>query len=137
VRQGSGCVRPLAESLERSGLDAYDTVFIHDPDDHWEQAVGQAYPALARLRAEGAVKAIGAGMNQTPMLVRFVAETDLDCVMVAGRYSLLDRSAADELLPLCAAQGELASVAFLMAAQPLTKSFQAVGGLSGSRPAFL
>ncbi|MFF9808352.1 aldo/keto reductase [Streptomyces coeruleorubidus] len=97
-----GVYRSLAESLERSGLDAFDIVLIHDPDDHWEEAVGGAYPALARLRAEGAVRAIGAGMNQTAMLTRFVIETDLDCVLVAGRYSLLDRSAADELLPLCA-----------------------------------
>lgn len=97
-----GVYRSLAESLERSGLDAFDIVFIHDPDDCWEQAVSGAYPALARLRDEGAVRAIGAGMNQTSMLTRFVTEADLDCVLVAGRYSLLDRSAADELLPACA-----------------------------------
>ncbi|MCE6998564.1 aldo/keto reductase [Saccharothrix sp. S26] len=97
-----GVYRSLAESLERSGLDSFDVVLIHDPDDHWEDAVTGAYPALARLRAEGAVRAIGAGMNQTAMLTRFVTETDLDCVLVAGRYSLLDRGAADELLPLCA-----------------------------------
>ena len=97
----AGVYRSLAESLERSALDAFDTVLIHDPDDHWEEAVRGAYPALARLRAEGAVRAIGAGMNQTAMLTRLVRETDLDCVLVAGRYSLLDRGAADELLPLC------------------------------------
>jgi aryl-alcohol dehydrogenase-like predicted oxidoreductase len=100
-----GVYRSLADSLERSGLDAFDVVLIHDPDDHWEQAAGQAFPALAKLRAEGAVRAIGAGMNQAEMLTRFVAETDVDCVMVAGRYSLLDRSAATELLPLCASRG--------------------------------
>ncbi|MET7542449.1 aldo/keto reductase [Streptomyces sp. NPDC058293] len=97
-----GVYRSLAESLERSGLDAFDVVLIHDADDHWEEAVTGAYPALARLRAEGAVRAIGAGMNQTARLTRFVTETDLDCVLVAGRYSLLDRSAADALLPACA-----------------------------------
>ncbi|MEV8443350.1 aldo/keto reductase [Actinosynnema sp. NPDC051121] len=96
-----GVYRSLAESLERSGLDSFDVVLIHDPDDHWEDAVTGAYPALERLRAEGAVRAIGAGMNQAAMLTRFVAETDVDCVLVAGRYSLLDRGAADELLPLC------------------------------------
>ncbi|MFG1685257.1 aldo/keto reductase [Nonomuraea sp. NPDC049269] len=101
----TGVRRSLAESLERSGLDAFDLVLIHDPDDHWEQAVGQAFPALARLRDEGMIKAIGVGMNQSEMLTRFVAETDVDCVMVAGRYSLLDRGAADELLPLCLARG--------------------------------
>jgi aryl-alcohol dehydrogenase-like predicted oxidoreductase len=96
-----GVYRSLAESLDRSGLDSFEIVLIHDPDHHWEEAVGGAYPALARLRAEGAVRAIGAGMNQTAMLTRFVAETDVDCVLVAGRYSLLDRGAADDLLPLC------------------------------------
>ncbi|MFE2756682.1 aldo/keto reductase [Actinosynnema sp. NPDC059335] len=100
-----GVYRSLAESLERTGLDAFDVVLVHDPDDHWDEAVGGAFPALARLRAEGAVRAIGAGMNQVGMLARFVRETDLDCVLVAGRYSLLDRSAADDLLPLCAERG--------------------------------
>ena len=96
-----GVYRSLSESLERSGLDSFEIALIHDPDDHWEEAVTGAYPALERLRAEGAVRAIGAGMNQTAMLTRFVTETDVDCVLVAGRYSLLDRSAADELLPAC------------------------------------
>jgi aryl-alcohol dehydrogenase-like predicted oxidoreductase len=98
----AGVRRSLTESLERSGLDAFDVVLIHDPDDHWQEAVCEAYPALHQLRAEGAVRAIGVGMNQTAMLARFVAETDVDCVLVAGRYSLLDRSAERELLPLCA-----------------------------------
>jgi D-threo-aldose 1-dehydrogenase len=100
-----GVYRSLADSLERSGLDAFDILLIHDPDDHWTESVEQAYPALARLRDEGAVRAIGVGMNQTGMLTRFVAETDVDCVMVAGRYSLLDRDAARELLPLCERRG--------------------------------
>lgn len=100
-----GVHRSLAESLERTGLDAFDVVLIHDPDEHWEDAVGGAFPALDRLRAQGAVRAIGVGMNQVGMPARFVRETDIDCVLVAGRYSLLDRSAADELLPLCAERG--------------------------------
>jgi aryl-alcohol dehydrogenase-like predicted oxidoreductase len=97
-----GVYRSLSQSLERSGLDAFDIVLVHDPDDHYEQALEGAFPALERLRAQGAVRAIGAGMNQTRMLVRFVERADLDCVLVAGRYSLLDRSAGEELLPLCA-----------------------------------
>lgn len=97
-----GVYRSLADSLERSGLDRFDVVLIHDPDDYWAPASERAFPALARLRAEGAIGAIGVGMNQTAMLSKFVRVTDVDCVMVAGRYSLLDRSAEDELLPLCA-----------------------------------
>ncbi|HEV7931872.1 MAG TPA: aldo/keto reductase [Actinomadura sp.] len=100
-----GIYRSLADSLERSGLDAFDILLIHDPDDHWTESLEQAYPALARLRDEGAVRAIGVGMNQTGMLGRFVTETDVDCVMVAGRYSLLDRDAAHELFPLCRRRG--------------------------------
>jgi D-threo-aldose 1-dehydrogenase len=101
----TGVYNSLAESLERTGLARFDTLFIHDPDDYWEDAVDHAYPALARLRAEGAVGTIGVGMNQAEMLARFVAETDIDCVLVAGRYTLLDRTAEAELLPLCADRG--------------------------------
>ncbi|MEU6412734.1 aldo/keto reductase [Microbispora sp. NPDC046933] len=100
-----GVLRSLDDSLERTGLDRFDLVFIHDPDDHWEQAAGQAYPALAELRDQGVVGAIGAGMNQAEMLTRFVRETDLDAVLVAGRHTLLDRSAARELLPECERRG--------------------------------
>ncbi|WP_433496573.1 aldo/keto reductase [Sphaerimonospora sp. CA-214678] len=100
-----GVLRSLEDSLRRTGLDRFDLVLIHDPDDHWEQAAGQAYPALAELRDQGVVGAIGAGMNQAEMLTRFVRETDLDAVLVAGRYTLLDRSAARELLPECERRG--------------------------------
>jgi D-threo-aldose 1-dehydrogenase len=96
-----GVRRSLEASLERMGLDGVDIVLIHDPDDHLEQALRDTAPALARLRDEGLITAFGVGMNQTPALTRFVLETDVDCVMVAGRYTLLDQSAADELLPTC------------------------------------
>ncbi|GGK71494.1 oxidoreductase [Sphaerisporangium melleum] len=100
-----GVRRSLEESLARLGQDAVDIALIHDPDDHWEQAVGEAYPALAELRDQGVVRAVGAGMNQWEMLERFVEETDLDVVMLAGRYTLLDQSGADRLLPLCQERG--------------------------------
>jgi D-threo-aldose 1-dehydrogenase len=100
-----GVRRSLAESLERLGLDRVDIVLIHDPDDHLGQALAEAYPALEELRSQGVVRRIGVGMNQWQALARFVRETDVDCVLVAGRYTLLDRSAIDELLPLCEARG--------------------------------
>ena len=100
-----GVRRSLAASLDRLGLDRVDVALIHDPDDHGEQALREAYPALEKLRAEGVVSAIGAGMNQTAMLTRFVTETDVDVVLVAGRYTLLDQSAADALLPAALARG--------------------------------
>ncbi|MGW8554693.1 aldo/keto reductase [Streptomyces tubercidicus] len=89
----------IEESLERLGLDRIDIVYLHDPDDHEEQAFGSAYRELERMRGEGMVGAIGAGMNQTRMLTRFVRETDVDVILLAGRYTLLDQSAAARLLP--------------------------------------
>jgi D-threo-aldose 1-dehydrogenase len=100
-----GVLRSLEESLERLGLDRVDIALVHDPDDFFDEALGQAYPALEELRAQGAVSAIGFGMNQVEMLERFVAETDLDCLLVAGRFTLLDRSAERGLLPACAERG--------------------------------
>jgi D-threo-aldose 1-dehydrogenase len=97
-----GVLRSLDESLERLGLDRVDVVLVHDPDDHYDEAVAGAYRALERLREEGVVAGIGVGMNQWQIPARFVRETDIDCVLLAGRYTLLDRSAERELLPLCA-----------------------------------
>jgi len=100
-----GIRRSLDESLERLGLDGVDIAYVHDPDDHWEQARHEAYPALLQLREQGVVRAIGVGMNQCEMPVRFVRETDIDIVLLAGRYTLLDRSGSRELLPLCEERG--------------------------------
>jgi D-threo-aldose 1-dehydrogenase len=100
-----GVRRSLSESLDRLGLDRVDVAFIHDPDSHQEQALREAYPALEKLRGEGVVGAIGVGMNQWEMLTRFVRETDIDVVLVAGRYTLLDQSAAAELLPAALERG--------------------------------
>jgi len=100
-----GVRRSLAASLGRLGLDRVDIALIHDPDAHGEQALREAYPALEGLRAEGVVGAIGVGMNHTEMLTRFVRETDIDVVLVAGRYTLLDQSAADTLLPAAVERG--------------------------------
>ncbi|GAA4808953.1 aldo/keto reductase [Streptomyces ziwulingensis] len=99
-----GVRRSLEASLGRLGLDRVDAVYLHDPDDHAEQAFREGYPALERLRAEGVVRAIGAGMNRTGMLTRFVLDTDVDVVLCAGRYTLLDQSALDDLLPAALAR---------------------------------
>jgi D-threo-aldose 1-dehydrogenase len=97
-----GVRRSLEASLERLGLDHVDVVYLHDPDHHAEQAFRESYPALEKLRSEGVVGAIGAGMNQAEMLTRFVCETDVDVVLCAGRYTLLDQRALAELLPAAA-----------------------------------
>ena len=100
-----GVMRSLEASFERMGCSYVDVVFIHDPDDHARQALTEAYPALERLRAEGAVGAIGVGMNRSAIPTRFVTETDIDVVLIAGRYSLLDRDAATELFPAATERG--------------------------------
>jgi D-threo-aldose 1-dehydrogenase len=100
-----GVRRSLEASLKRLGVDRVDVVFVHDPDDHADQAIDEAYPALERWRAEGVVGAIGVGMNQTAVPLRFVRETDIDAVLLAGRWTLLDQSGLAELLPACSAAG--------------------------------
>jgi D-threo-aldose 1-dehydrogenase len=100
-----GIRRSLDESLARLGLDRVDIVYLHDPDDHWDDVLETGYPALDELRAEGVVGAIGAGMNQSGMLARLVRAADVDVVMLAGRYTLLEQDALDDLLPACEARG--------------------------------
>ncbi|WP_330327594.1 aldo/keto reductase [Streptomyces pseudovenezuelae] len=100
-----GVLRSLEASLRRLGVDRVDVALLHDPDDHAEQALREAYPALERLRAEGVVKAIGVGMNQSALPARFVRETDIDVVLLAGRYTLLDQDGLTGLLPEAAARG--------------------------------
>jgi D-threo-aldose 1-dehydrogenase len=100
-----GVLRSLAESLGRLGLDRVDIVYLHDPDDHYRDVLGHAYPALEELRSQGVVSAIGAGMNQTAMLTEFARNTDMDLLMLAGRYTLLEQPALDELLPVCQQRG--------------------------------
>lgn len=95
----------LEASLERLRLDRVDIALIHDPDDHLDEAMHQSYPALEELRAEGVVRAIGLGMNQAGMLERFVLDTEIDCILVAGRYSLLDDRAAAGLFPAAIERG--------------------------------
>jgi D-threo-aldose 1-dehydrogenase len=96
-----GVLRSVDDSLRRTGLARLDVLMIHDPDDHMDQAVSEAYPVLAQLKQEGTIGAVGAGMTSAAPLARLVRETDLDCVLLAGRYTLLDQSALDELFPLC------------------------------------
>jgi D-threo-aldose 1-dehydrogenase len=87
-----GVRRSLDSSLERLQLDRVDIVYVHDPDDYMDDAIGQAIPALVELRDAGVVGAIGAGMNGWQPLLRIVKETDVDVVMLAGRWTLIDRS---------------------------------------------
>ncbi|HEV3102911.1 MAG TPA: aldo/keto reductase [Candidatus Dormibacteraeota bacterium] len=100
-----GVMRSVEESLERLGLERIDILHIHDPDDHYEEALHGAYRALDRLRSDGIIRAVGAGMNQAEMLTRFAREANFDCFLLAGRYTLLDQVALNELLPECVKRG--------------------------------
>ena len=98
-------MRTLEDSLRRLHVDRVDIVYMHDPDQHYQQAVDEAYPALAELRSQGVIKAIGAGMNQWQMLSDFIRRCDFDCLLMAGRYTLIDHAALSVLLPLCEERG--------------------------------
>jgi len=100
-----GVMRSVEESLTRLGMDRIDVLLIHDPDNYFDQAMTGAYRALDRLRSEGTITAVGAGMNQAEMLARFARQADFDVFLLAGRYTLLDQSGARELLPLCLERG--------------------------------
>lgn len=95
-----GILRSVEESLERTGLDRFDILYLHDPDDHFEQASTEGIGALIELREQGVVSAVGAGMNHAAPLAELIRRADVDILMCAGRFSLLDSEALDELLPL-------------------------------------
>jgi D-threo-aldose 1-dehydrogenase len=96
-----GVLQSIEDSLRRIGTDRLDVVFVHDPDDHYDEAVATAFPTLIELREQGVIGAIGSGMNQSAMLTRFVREIDIDVIMLAGRYSLIDPDGLDDVLPAC------------------------------------
>lgn len=97
-----GVMRSVEESLKRLNIKRIDILHIHDPDEHEREALEGAFPALARLRRDRLIGAVGAGMNQTEMLARFAREAEFDCFLLAGRYTLIDHGGLEELLPLCA-----------------------------------
>ena len=133
-----GTLRSIEQSLLRLGLSRIDVVLIHDvdvvsqgsqeeADRRFEEAMAGCYPALAELRAAGAIGAIGTGLNETAMTLRFAREADLDCVMLAGRYTLLEQGALDELLPLCERKG----MSMLLAA-PFNSGILVTGAREGA-----
>jgi D-threo-aldose 1-dehydrogenase len=131
-----GVLRSMEQSMLR--LTRIDIVFIHDADvtthgseaaaDHrFKEVMEGCYPALAELRSAGVVGAIGTGLNETAMTLRFAREADLDCAMLAGRYTLLEQGALPELLPLCARK----NISILLAA-PFNSGILAVGAQGGA-----
>ncbi|MEV0581001.1 aldo/keto reductase [Streptomyces sp. NPDC050392] len=100
-----GIRESLESSLTRLGRSSVDILYLHDPDNYPEEIRRTAYPAVRRLRDEGLVRAIGFGMNHSGPLASYVAEFEVDVVLIAGRLSLLDHEALTTLLPLCGETG--------------------------------
>ena len=129
-----GAMRSFEQSLLRLGLSRVDVLLIHDVDvfthgsqkacdRRFDEAMEGAYRALIELRQSGDVRAIGVGVNESEMCARFARAGDFDCMLLAGRYTLLEQGALDEFLPLCEAKdiGVLAGGTFnsgILAAGP-------------------
>ncbi|MGD0372451.1 MAG: aldo/keto reductase [Candidatus Dormibacteria bacterium] len=100
-----GMLWGLEQSLTRLGLDRVDYVHMHDPDDHVREAVEVVFPVLSELKAQGVIGAIGTGTNWGRVGYAIARECALDCVLLAGKYTLLDFEGQEQLLPYCAEQG--------------------------------
>lgn len=109
-----GIMRSVEDSLKRLLTDHLDIVYMHDIDRYthggnqpemFRQAVDEGFPALVKLRDEGVVSAIGIGVNEADVCLAGIKETDADCVLLAGRYTLLEQEPLDDLLPMCESRG--------------------------------
>ncbi|CAB4751673.1 unannotated protein [freshwater metagenome] len=94
-----GIKRSFNESLDRMGVDHIDIALMHDAENHIPQAINEAYPVLADLKRQGIIKAIGIGINFCDVAIEIMKNVDLDIALLAGRYTLLDQSAQNKLLP--------------------------------------
>ncbi len=106
-----GILRSVENSLKLLKTDRLDSVLVHDPDqdppaqpDFYQQALDEAFPALYDLRAQGVIKMVGAGMNQWQMEFEFARHADVDCFLLAGRYTLLEQTSL-EFLDFCGRKG--------------------------------
>jgi len=108
-----GTLRSIEDSLQRLGVSRIDFVYIHDLARHahgadyasrFHEAMNGAVPALARLKSEAAIAGFGLGVNEWEVCLEALAYTDLDVLLLAGRYTLADQTALSQLLPRCAAR---------------------------------
>ena len=116
-----GVMRSLDESLQRLGLTHVDMLYVHDigtathgelHDFYWQQlTTGGGFRALESLRRSGAVRAVGLGVNEWQAVHASMREFDLDCAMLAGRYTLLEQESLAPLLDDCLARGTAIVVA--------------------------
>ncbi|MEP7276917.1 MAG: aldo/keto reductase [Betaproteobacteria bacterium] len=131
-----GALRSLDCTLQRLGTNRIDIALLHDVNRRWQgdlveqryrEAMDGAYRALVELRDAGVIKAIGVGVNDWEILLRFAADGDFDCFMLAGRYTLLDHTALDRFIPECVRRG----ISVLMAA-PFNSGILATGARPGA-----
>ena len=131
-----GTMRSIEHSMQRLGTNALDIVLIHDVNRRWQgdlveqrygEAMAGAHKALAELRDAGAIKAFGVGVNDWSILLRFAADGDFDCFMLAGRYTLLDHTSLATFMPDCQRRG----ISVLMAA-PFNSGILATGARDGA-----
>jgi D-threo-aldose 1-dehydrogenase len=95
-------LRAFESSLQRLRLERVDILLLHVvPPEHYQTAIDEGFPALAELRSQGVVKAIGAGLTPLNLLLRFVREADFDCFLLPNRYTLTEQTAIEEFLPIC------------------------------------
>jgi D-threo-aldose 1-dehydrogenase len=130
-----GVLRSVEASLARMGVDRVDVLFLHDAEEHFEAALHDGYPALAELRSQGVVGAIGAGMFDAAKLTTLVREADVDVVMLAGRYTLLEQFSLDDLLPACAERGVSVLAAAVFNSGVLAEPRPAAGARFDYQPA--
>jgi D-threo-aldose 1-dehydrogenase len=134
-----GVHRSLEQSLLRTGLDRVDILLVHDVDfwttqdrivleDRFRQVMDGAHRALVDLRSQGVIGAIGVGLNEADMSARFVRAGDFDCVLLAGRYTLLEQKALDDFMPLC----EKRNVSVIIGG-PLNSGVLATGARQGAK----
>jgi D-threo-aldose 1-dehydrogenase len=131
-----GTLRSLEATLARTGLERIDIALIHDVNrkyhggrvmERLREALSGACVALRRLRDEGVIRAFGPAGNELDVTLRFLREADIDCLMLPQRWTLLDRSAGEELLPLCLERG-----VSVLAAAPFASGILATGAERGA-----
>lgn len=131
-----GVMRSVETSLARLGLERIDVLYVHDVSPRWagdkiearfREVMDGGYRALAELRKAGVIKAFGVGINDAAWCVRFAEAGDFDLFMLAGRYTLLDQSAQEALLPLCRERG----IGVVLAA-PFNSGILATGARPGA-----
>lgn len=111
---GEGFLDSFEQSCARLGREQIDILYVHDlgrmvhgeaAETHMADFLRSGYRALLRLREEGRISAVGLGVNEVDVCLELLRHCDLDLILLAGRHTLLDRSAADRLLPLCQDRG--------------------------------